>query len=338
VSHRTVALIASLLLAGSAQPAAAQVPKPTALPGGAEPTGRLPAPQKMTAQQQPDGKIVVAWSPVEGAVQYRLSRSVPPAGTLPVAPPNPSDTQYVDQDVKPGSTYYYVVAGVDQAGIVGLKVSAPPVTATEMAAPAAPTGVRAELKGSTASVSWSFVQGMRYRIERASFTGTSPSAGSWSPLPAPSTCCLLDNLAGVAPGGRVQYRVRAEGATGMLSQPSLSNEIVMSASAPSDSAAGSIGGGVPSAGAETRVRPAVVAEPSSMKVGDPVLRLGTSSPFAGLQLQSPHWLSLDASVATVDFQGRVRARAAGFTYIVAIGTMSDGSVASMVKRVDVRSR
>ena len=193
MSHKIVALITSLIVVGAARPATPQVAKPTALPGGAEPTARLPAPQKMTAQQRTDGRILVAWSPVEGAVQYRLTRSVPPGGILPVSLPDPSDTQYVDQDVRPGSTYYYAVAAVDQGGSVGLKIGSQPVTATDLTpVPAAPTGVRAELRGSTASISWNFVPGIRYQIERASFSGANPS--SWLPLPAPSTCCLLDKL------------------------------------------------------------------------------------------------------------------------------------------------
>jgi hypothetical protein len=337
VSHKIVALITSLIVVGAARPATPQVAKPTALPGGAEPTARLPAPQKMTAQQRTDGRILVAWSPVEGAVQYRLTRSVPPGGILPVSLPDPSDTQYVDQDVRPGSTYYYAVAAVDQGGSVGLKIGSQPVTATDLTpVPAAPTGVRAELRGSTASISWNFVPGIRYQIERASFSGANPS--SWLPLPAPSTCCLLDNLAGVAAGSHVLYRVRAQGSSGVPSPPSLSNEIVIGTTTPSDSTAGNTGGGALPAGGDTRVRPAVVGQPSTLKVGDPDLPLGSSPSFTSLGLQSPHWLSLDGSIATVDYRGRVRARASGVTYIVALGMSGDGSVASMVTRIDVRSR
>jgi hypothetical protein len=75
-----------------------------------------------------------------------------------------------------------------------------------------------------------------------------------------------------------------------------------------------------------------------MRVGDPALRLGKTSSFTSLRLRQPRWLSLNEAVATVDTEGRVRARSPGFTYIVAIGVTPQGSIASMVKRVDVAAR
>jgi hypothetical protein len=116
---------------------------------------------------------------------------------------------------------------------------------------------------------------------------------------------------------------------GMRSQSAMSNEVTTPSVVATDTA-------TTTPPVTTTVRPAVVAAPSTMKVGDPVLKLGGSSSFTNLALRKPRWLSLDESIATVDSQGQVRARAAGFTYIVAIGTTTDGSVASMVKRVDVR--
>lgn len=126
------------------------------------------------------------------------------------------------------------------------------------------------------------------------------------------------------------YRVTAVDSKGMQSQPAMSNEITTPSVATSDTVT------TPPATPTTTVHPAVVAEPSTIKVGDPLLKVGGSPSFINLQLQKTHWVSLDESIATVDSKGQVRARAAGFTYIVALGTTPDGSVASMVKRVDVR--
>jgi hypothetical protein len=310
-----------------AAPAGGQVIKP----GGS--TDRLPAPATITAVQQPDGHIRVTWSAVDGAVSYTLARSVPPTPIAPVTLPNPSDTVYVDLDVKPGSTYYYLVAAVNEAGLPGLKRGSPPVTATAPGVaqpPSPPSAVKAVLSGSTATVSWAFLQGMHYPVQRGIVTST--GSGTWQPVNDIRTCCgFSDKLDAYPPGTRVTYRVTAVDSKGMQSQPAMSNEITTPSVVAIDTATTT-----PPATPTTTVRPAVVAEPSTIKVGDPLLKVGGSSSFTNLQLQKTHWLSLDESVATVDSKGQVRARAAGFTYIVALGTTPDGSVASMVKRVDVR--
>jgi hypothetical protein len=319
------ALLVTASAIASAAPAGAQVTKPG-------PTDRLPAPATITAVQQPDGHIRVTWSAVEGAVSYTLARSVPPTSIAPVTLPNPSDTVYVDFAVKPGSTYYYLVAAVNEAGLPGLKRGSAPVVATAPAAtqpPPPPSGVRAVLNGSTATVTWGFLQGIGYRVERVTVTGTSP--GSSVPVNVVYTGGLSDGLGAYPAGTRVVYRVTAMNSTGMQSQPAMSNEITIPSVATTDTVTTT-----PPATSTTTVRPAVVAEPSTMKVGDPLLKVGGSSSFTNLQLQSTHWLSLNESVATVDSKGQVRARAAGFTYVIAIGTTPDGSVASLVTRVDVR--
>ena len=114
-------VLGALLIGASAARTSAQDIKPQ--------TSRLPAPATVSASQRSDGRIRVVWSSVDGAIKYRLIRSVPPEPIAPVALPDPSDTQYVDSDVKAGRTYYYEVAALNEAGTVGLKRSAPPVTA-----------------------------------------------------------------------------------------------------------------------------------------------------------------------------------------------------------------
>lgn len=124
-AHTTL-LLAATLAGVFAAHTSAQVTKPRNPP----PTGiKLPATAKISASQEPDGRIRVVWNSVANATTYELARSVPPGGISPVALPNPSDTQYVDSDVKAGNTYYYQVAAVNEAGTAGLKRSAPPVTA-----------------------------------------------------------------------------------------------------------------------------------------------------------------------------------------------------------------
>ena len=111
--------------------------------------------------------------------------------------PNPSDTVYVDLDVKPGSTYYYLVAAVNEAGLPGLKRGSAPVVATAPAAtqpPPPPSGVKAVLSGSTAMVSWAFLQGMHYPVQRGIVMSTGPGTGSWSLIFAPAADSVTNSM------------------------------------------------------------------------------------------------------------------------------------------------
>jgi hypothetical protein len=111
-------LLAAPLAAIHAQ---GEVSKPTAA------GRRLPTP---VARQLPDGRIEVRWPAVEGTVKYELIRSVPPTPQTVISQANPADTVYLDSDVKAGSTYYYVVAAIDQSGQRGIRRGSVPVTAS----------------------------------------------------------------------------------------------------------------------------------------------------------------------------------------------------------------
>ena len=104
-------IVGLIVTAGPGLELGAQVTRPRTNPGD-----RLPAPASVTAVQEADGRIRVVWKSVEGAFRYLLTRSVPPTPQARVDLPTPSDTEYVDSDVKPGDTYYYVVAAANEAG------------------------------------------------------------------------------------------------------------------------------------------------------------------------------------------------------------------------------
>jgi hypothetical protein len=179
-----------------------------------------------------------------------------------------------------------------------------------------------------------------YRVERASSTG-------WSTIVHEIQCCVVrDGLESYRAGDRIFYRVTAvkRGPFLVLPPPALSNVITIglgrpptdttTGRLPTDTTTGRLPADTAAAG-RTDVRSAVVAPPTRIKVGGST-NPGKSASFASLHLQSPRWLSLDPSIATVNSQGRVVGRAAGFAYIVAIGLTPDGSVASMVQRVNVK--
>jgi len=310
----------------------------------------------------------VVWSAVPGATRYTLTRSVPPApGTL-VTLPNEADTQYVDRDIKPGSTYYYLVSAVNEAGISGMKMSSPPVKAADSTAnkpPDPPAAITAVLEGSRATIYWSSsIQALStgYLVERA--TNPNDKRPSWVKIATGIRCCrTYDQLDTIPAGTRIVYQISAVSRTPFTSQTGISNQIVIgprpstdatggqaptdttTGQGPTDTTAGrpptdTATGQAPAdttKPAATNVRPAEVAPPGKIRVGGS-LNLGKSSTFTRLGLRKPRWLSLDESKATVNSRGRVSGIAAGFTYIVAIGLTPDGSVASMVQRVDVARR
>jgi hypothetical protein len=330
-SYATALLIAGVAVC-TAAPLAAQVDKPIS-----EPTARLPAP-KIVATQLPNGPIQVTWSAVDGAVKYSLTRSVPPAAIQPVVLPNPADTQYIDTDVRVGSTYYYLVAAVNEAGTMGLKAGSAPVKALDLSVPAPPVNVRAAVSGSAVVLTWGGLSTNRYRIEQGTINAT--GSPGFVPMGDRDCCQFSVPLQSLAPGTRIVYQVAALSPTGYLSSRVVSNEISVPGAAPTDTGnvASSDSAGAAdtsaSAGATARVRPAVVAPTAKLRVGS-TLKLSSSVSFSALQLRQVHWVSLNESSATVSAQGQVRGVAPGTTHVIASGLTPDGAVASLVQRIEV---
>ena len=178
---RALPILAATTIVSSPQRAAAQDPiiKPTTTTT----TTRLPAPTGVSARQQGDGRILLTWHPVEGAVKYQITRSVPPTAAVVLATA-PTDTFFLDSDVKAGSTYYYLVGAYNDAGTLGLRAGSAPVTATMSASGttatttslAAVTNLRAGLDASNSSqmnVGWTYSPSdVRFQIDRG-IIGTS---------------------------------------------------------------------------------------------------------------------------------------------------------------------
>ena len=332
----TAAVLA--LSVATATGAAAQADKPRSAAGE-----RLPAPATITATLvAPSRAIRVEWNAVEGATRYTLTRSAPPTPATAVTLPNSPDTVYLDRDIQPGSTYYYLVSAVNEAGTPGMKRSAPPVTFVEPERPPLPPlGVRAELRDGAVLLSWGATgPGQRYRIQRVTQTGTSTGGGL---LPDAQCCSTRDQLGEVAAGTRIHYFVTAINPSLMSSQAARSNEVTVAPEAAVDTSGGQ---GLPSdttrgtpadtaVTARTNVLPAVVPAPVTLKAGRS-LNLARIPAVANLQLQKPRWASLNESKATVDSRGKVLGIAPGYANIVVIGQTPDGSVASLVQRVEVK--
>jgi len=97
-------------------------------------------PEDRTPPAQPRGLVAVvagatvrlAWEPVADAdvAGYRVYRSTMPGrGHQPVTPALQTATTYVDSEVRPGVTYYYVVTAVDRARRANESVPSPEVSA-----------------------------------------------------------------------------------------------------------------------------------------------------------------------------------------------------------------
>jgi hypothetical protein len=197
------------------------------------------------------------------------------------------------------------------------------------------------LNARSVTVTWRPVtNAVRYRVEMSEVKGGSGTA--WMSRSTVGSAYYTEELAGFPPGSRLMYRIRAEDVRGNLSDPGTSNEITVPASVDTTGQTSSTdttgtGAADSSSGPRTNVRPAVVAPGVKISVGGS-LKLAKSASFTSLRLTSAHWVSLAESKATVDSRGQVQGRSAGVTNIIAIGTTADGSVASMVQRVEVIRR
>jgi hypothetical protein len=328
--HQASIVLLSLMLAPAGLIGAQEVTKPRST------TDRLPKPAGVTAAQQPDGTIRVVWQAVEGAAGYKLSRSVPPAGATPIELPSPGDTQYVDRDVKAGSTYYYLVSAVNEAGIEGLRAGSAPVTAmagtptslmsptepdvetdpgtggtTQTAVPP-PTGVVAKpYPYRTPTVRWtSSVQGARFIVERLDPTvyASEAAKAAWQLVPSAQadrawSCCeMMDRSP--PPFGYLRYRVTTIDPTGRRSTPAettigMSNEPIKTAA------------------------PVLLAEG---------LKVGTTEQLAGGD-RGYTWVSLDTTIVSFWSPGVVTGKRQGTTYVVWTKRNDQGELVSLIWRI-----
>jgi hypothetical protein len=320
----SICWLAATALIGLVSPAQGQeIVKPR------EPTGteRLPAPARITAAQQPDGHIRVVWSAVEGAAKYNLARSVPPASAAAVALSNPTDTQFVDSDVKPGSTYYYIVSATGESGVQGLKLGAAPVTAgTPVVTPTTPVMISPPVAVQARSFPYDAATidvdrgrnpppGLRYLFERATRSGDTQSA--WEAFPSRDTpCCrLVWGFQDRFPNGtRLIFRVTAYDSASPpnKSVPVLSNEIT------------SVKITV------ARTEP-LVADLRMIMTWD----FSRHPYFIDAKLTGVAWGSLNQAVATVNGQGVATPHSLGWAYIVATGVRPDGAVQSFIWHLTV---
>jgi hypothetical protein len=334
------AAIGIALLVVPARTAGAQDPiiKPTTT---TTTTTRLAAPTGITARQLADGRILVTWKPVVGAVGYSVWRSVPPNPTA-VVSEGQTDTLYYDTDVKAGASHYYQIAALNSAGGVGLKAGSPsPVLATTSAA-SATLAIRRVFPNETGdgvwiSVYYSAPLGTLLSLERAVVTS---GALTWQQrLRTTRSLRAVDTLSGlgdrytdVPAGTTLRWRVFAiDSATGAATAPAYSSDFVVPQPAASTTTS-TTSTTAAAAAAATSLGNVVVsmATPVTLRVG------ATASLTTALGgMTARRWISLHEGIATVDAMGTATARAAGQAQVVAVGLAGDGSVRVAVVRVTV---
>lgn len=127
-------------------------------------TEPLAAPASLEAAAT-NGEISLIWSAVPNAAVYAVKRSTSRGGPYTTIA-RPAQDCYADTELQNGTTYRYVVAGVDASGAEG-----PPsaeVEATPLAPPGAPGRLVATPGNARVSLSWSPSAGAaRYKLLRA---------------------------------------------------------------------------------------------------------------------------------------------------------------------------
>ena len=300
-------------------------------------TDRLPAP-KPSAVQRPDGQIFVSWAPIEGAVRYLMWRSVPPTPTAAVTLQSAQSTAYVDANVKVGSTYYYVVAAVNGAGIEGLRGGTTPVTATISVAPtttAAPTVTATLVQPDPPRVTVSFsgpAGTASYEIQRTVYSSPSadPALIDYARPSMPtsfstSSKSLSDSLPSAPYARAVSYSVRATVPIGTVGYSYVSvgkGDVII----PAATASTTTGGTTSTTGTTSYAGSNTMGGTTLTVAALATLTTGATTSLGSTGGTSARWLSLNDAIATVDASGTVTARAAGTTQVLAVSSSPDGSV------------
>lgn len=162
-----------------------------------------PAPANLTASPR-DRAAGLVWTASNGATAYRLLRATSATGPFAVIGTT-TGTGFTDGGLTGGTTYYYEVVAVNDAGS-----SAPslPATVTPEAMPAVPGAPSAQSSGTTVTLAWrAVILADGYRVWRASGT-----LGAFTLLGTTSGTRFVDSS--VATGSTYRYAVSGFNALG----------------------------------------------------------------------------------------------------------------------------
>ena len=166
-----------------------------------------PAPANLTATGG-NNQVSLAWSAASGANSYNAYRSTVSGGPYGLLATGITSTSHVDTTALNGTTYYYVVAGVNGAG-EGPDSNQASATPQQPQLPAAPTGVTAVSNTKRKiTVTWNAVAGATsYTIKRSTTSG-----GPYSNVGTTSSTSFVNS--GLTSGTTYYYVVSASNAQG----------------------------------------------------------------------------------------------------------------------------
>jgi fibronectin type 3 domain-containing protein len=172
----------------------------SATPAAAPPPG---APTGLTATAG-NQQVALSWGAVTGATGYNVKRSTT-SGSGYSTVSSPSTASYTDTGLTDGTTYYYVVTATSAAGE---SANSTQVSATPVAAPAAPTGLTATAGNQQVALSWAASSGAAsYNVKRSTTNGS-----GYSTVNSPTTTTYTDT--GLTNGTTYYYVVTAVNAGG----------------------------------------------------------------------------------------------------------------------------
>ena len=170
-------------------------------------TPKSPAPAIPTGLSATAGnqQVALLWSASSGATSYHVKRSTTSGGPY-TQVSAPTGTNFTDTGLTNGTTYFYVVSGVNASGesANSTQVSATPQSPT----PAVPTGLSAAAGIQQATLTWTASSGATsYHVKRSTTNG-----GPYTQVSAPASNSFTDT--GLTAGTAYFYVVSAVNASG----------------------------------------------------------------------------------------------------------------------------
>ncbi|WP_426448057.1 pectinesterase family protein [Paenibacillus sp. S-38] len=127
----------------------------------------IATPQGLTALPG-SGKVQLNWTSAAGAASYTVKRSNVSGGPYTAVASGLTTTQYIDEGLTNGTTYYYVVTATGPTGESGPSGQIAVTPSEDAVKPEAPAGLTAQARSTQADLTWQPSEGASYyTVKRA---------------------------------------------------------------------------------------------------------------------------------------------------------------------------